>query len=146
MLYIISIVPPPQKRFLKCLSLGIFLEGDFSSGPSGKEFACQCRREKRHGLDPWAEIPWRRKWQPAPESYLENSMDRGAWWATVHGAQSYITEHCIFIKLERDYDKESKYHHQVINITIHIIIFFNNTLMIKEWHIYFLFSKLRMKI
>ena len=57
MLYIIFVVPPPQKRFLKCLSLDIFLEGDFSSGPSGKEFACQCRREKRHGLDPWAEIP-----------------------------------------------------------------------------------------
>ena len=57
MLYIISVVPPPQKRFLKCLSLDIFLEGDFSSGPSGKEFACQCRREKRHGLDLWAEIP-----------------------------------------------------------------------------------------
>ena len=29
---------------------------------------------------------WRRKWQPTPEySCLENSMDRGAWRATVHG-------------------------------------------------------------
>ena len=28
--------------------------------------------------------PWRREWQPTPVSYLENSMDRGAWWATVH--------------------------------------------------------------
>ena len=34
---------------------------------SGKESACQCRRCKRHGFDPWVgKIPWRRKWQPAP--------------------------------------------------------------------------------
>ena len=32
------------------------------------------------GLIP-GKIPWRREWQPTPE----NSMDRGAWWATVHG-------------------------------------------------------------
>ena len=30
-------------------------------------------------------IPWRREWQPTPVFLLENSMDRGAWWATVHG-------------------------------------------------------------
>ena len=30
-------------------------------------------------------IPWRREWLPAQHSCLENSMDRGAWWATVHG-------------------------------------------------------------
>ena len=29
--------------------------------------ACQCRRCKRLGFDPWAgKIPWRRKWQPTP--------------------------------------------------------------------------------
>ena len=32
---------------------------------SGKELACQCRRLKRCGFDPWVrKIPWRRKWQP----------------------------------------------------------------------------------
>ena len=30
-------------------------------------------------------FPWRRKWQPTQCSSLENPMDRGAWWATVHG-------------------------------------------------------------
>ena len=31
---------------------------------SGKEFACQGRRQK---FDPWVgKIPWRRKWQPTP--------------------------------------------------------------------------------
>ena len=29
--------------------------------------------------------PWRREWLSLQYSSLENSMDRGAWWATVHG-------------------------------------------------------------
>ena len=34
---------------------------------SGKETACQCRRCKRQGFNPWVrEIPWGRKWQPTP--------------------------------------------------------------------------------
>ena len=29
---------------------------------------------------------WRRKWQPTPVFLpVENSVDRGAWWATVQG-------------------------------------------------------------
>ena len=32
----------------------------------------------------WEDI-WRRKWQPAPVSCLGNPMDRGGWWAIVHG-------------------------------------------------------------
>ena len=50
---------------------------------SGKEFACQCRRCE---FDFWVgEISWSRKWQPTPVFCLENSMDRGAWRAEVHG-------------------------------------------------------------
>jgi len=33
-------------------------------------------------------IPWNKKWQPTPVfkcSCLGNPMNRGAWWATVHG-------------------------------------------------------------
>ena len=34
---------------------------------NGKELACQCRRRKRHGFDPWVrKIPWRKAWQPTP--------------------------------------------------------------------------------
>ena len=37
------------------------------------------------GFNPWVEkIPWKREWQPIP-SCLGNSLDRGAWWATVCG-------------------------------------------------------------
>ena len=40
---------------------------DFPDGASGKESACQCRRHKRCGFDPWVGmIPWRRKWHPTP--------------------------------------------------------------------------------
>ena len=35
--------------------------------PSGKESACQFRRCRRRGFDPWvSKIPSRRKWQPTP--------------------------------------------------------------------------------
>ena len=45
-----------------------------------------------HGLDPWVEkIPWKRAWQPL--QYLENPMDREAWWGTVHRVkESDMTE------------------------------------------------------
>ena len=55
-------------------------------GASGKEPACQCRKHNSCGFDPWAgKMRWRTKWQPLQCSCLENPMDRGAWWATVHG-------------------------------------------------------------
>ena len=47
---------------------------------SDKESACQCRRYRRLGLDPWVgEIPWRRAWQPTPvflpgESHGQRSL------------------------------------------------------------------------
>ena len=43
----------------------------------------QCRRCE---FDPWVgKTPWGRKWQPTSVSCLENPMDKGAWWVTVHG-------------------------------------------------------------
>ena len=52
---------------------------------SSKESTCQRRKRQRHGFNSWVgKIPWRRKWQPAQYSCLENPMDRGAWQATVH--------------------------------------------------------------
>ena len=38
-------------------------------------------------------IPWRREWQSTLVFLPENPMDRGAWWATVHGVtESDMTE------------------------------------------------------
>ena len=59
----------------------------FPDDASGKEPTCQYRRHKRCGFSPWmGKIPWRRKWQPTPVqcSWLENTTDRKAWWATLH--------------------------------------------------------------
>ena len=55
-------------------------------GASGEEAACQCRRRKRHGFDPWVrKIPWRRKWQPTPVFLPGKSHGSTDWWTTVHG-------------------------------------------------------------
>ena len=47
---------------------------------------------RRHRFDlRVGKIPWRRKWQPIPVFCLGNPVDRGTWWATVHGvAKSWI--------------------------------------------------------
>ena len=50
----------------------------------------QCRRSE---FDPWSgRSPGRRHGYLLQYSCLENSMDRGAWWATVHGVSKSWTE------------------------------------------------------
>ena len=53
-----------------CRELDMTEQLHFSGFPGGacdKESACQCRRCKRRGFDPWVgKIPWRRKWLPTP--------------------------------------------------------------------------------
>ena len=45
------------------------------------------------GFDPWvAKIPWRGNGNPLQYSCLENPMDRGAWWPTVHGMAKSQTQ------------------------------------------------------
>ena len=44
-----------------------------------------CRRCKRCRFDPWVrKISWSRHGNTFQYPCLENPMDRGAWWATVH--------------------------------------------------------------
>ena len=56
---------------------GLLRVWGFPRGSGGKESACQCRRLQ---FDPWL---WRSPREGNGNSCLENSMDRGAWWATV---------------------------------------------------------------
>ena len=67
-----------------------------------------CLRCGSRGFNPWVgKIPWRRKWQPTPvflpgESHgscLENPMDGGAWWITVHGVAKSRTRLSDFTSL-----------------------------------------------
>ena len=47
---------------------------DFPGGASGKECACQCKRPKKCGFNPWVgKILWRKAWQPTPVFSLRKS-------------------------------------------------------------------------
>ena len=53
---------------------------------SGKESTCQCRRHKRCGFNPWSgRSPGGGNGNRLQYPCLENSIDRGARWATVCG-------------------------------------------------------------
>ena len=54
---------------------------------SGKESACNAGDMDTQVQTLVENIPWRRKWQTAPVFFPGKSMDRGAWWATVHGVE-----------------------------------------------------------
>ena len=55
----------------------------FPDGSNSKELAFNARDL---GLIPgWGRSPGEGDGYPLQYSYLENSMDRGAWWTTVHG-------------------------------------------------------------
>ena len=61
----------------------------FPSGTSVKELACQCKKCKRRGVNPSLKYgsgrsPRAGNGNPLQYSFLENPMDRGGWWATVH--------------------------------------------------------------
>ena len=47
-------------------SLGWTHAHQLSGGLSGKQPSCQCRRHKRHGVNPWVRKIWSRKRPPTP--------------------------------------------------------------------------------
>ena len=62
--YLISLCLSFLRYNMEIIIFTVYTMG-FSSGSAGKEPACQCRRYKRYGFDPWVQkIPWRMKWQP----------------------------------------------------------------------------------
>ena len=59
---------------------------------SAKESACQCRKCKRCRFSPWVgRSPGVDNGNPHQDFYLENSMDRGPWQATVHSVSKSQT-------------------------------------------------------
>ena len=70
---------------MKVLLLNQLQARGFPDGAGGKEPACQSKRHKRHGFDPWVgKMPLGGHGNSLQYSCLENLMDRGAWWALVH--------------------------------------------------------------
>ena len=72
----------------------------FPGGSSGKESTCQSKIcEFNLGV---RKIPWRRAWQPLQYSCLENPIDRGAWWATVHSVTKSQTQLNDLVCMQND--------------------------------------------
>ena len=73
----------------------------FPSDSSGKKSACQCKRNKRRGLDPWVrKIPWRRAWQPTPvflprEFHGERSLAGYSLWGRKDSDMTERTWHAV---------------------------------------------------
>ena len=68
------------------------LHGGFPDGSTGKEFTC--RAGDMDSIPGSGRSPGGRNGNPLQYSCLENPMDRGAWWATVHG----VTKSWILLK------------------------------------------------
>ena len=63
---------------------------DFPAGSDGKESAPNAR--DMGSIPGLGRSPGEGNGNPLQYSFLENSMDRGAWWATVHGVTKSHTQ------------------------------------------------------
>ena len=69
----------------------------FPGGTRGEEPACQCRRCKKRGLEPWVQkIPCTRVWQPTPvfppgESYGQRSLVGYSLWGRIESDTTETT-------------------------------------------------------
>ena len=51
-------------------------------------------------FDPWVgKIPWRREWLPTPVFLPSRGLDRGPWWAIIHGVATTKRTVCHFLCL-----------------------------------------------
>ena len=75
---------------------------------SGKESACQCRRHRRRGFDPWVwKIPWRKAWQPflPRKSHGQRRLVGYSLWGhqesgtTEHGENTHTPSHTYLPKV-----------------------------------------------
>ena len=71
----------------------------YPGSASSKEHACQCRRRKRCGFDPWVrKTSWRRARQPSPvflpgESHGQRSLAGYSPWGRKESDTTEVTEH-----------------------------------------------------
>ena len=88
----------------------------------------QCRRQKRHGFDPWVgKIPGEGNGNPLQYSCLECPMDRAAWWAIVRGVSKSRT------RLNQLSMQASSFIHTQI-FTTHYPLFCFLKMQISLWH------------
>ena len=76
-----------------CLGERVGVQGRRGFPGGTKVPACRCRRHKRSSFHPWLErCPGGRHGNLFQYPCLENSTDRGAWQATVHGVTKSQTQ------------------------------------------------------
>ena len=74
---------------------GNLLIGGFPGGSDGKEFVCNAGGPG--SIPGLGRSPGEGNGNPFQYSCLENSMDRGAWWATVHGVYWVLLQKLLYI-------------------------------------------------
>ena len=67
----------------------LYMTVDFPYSSDGKESACNARDPR--SIPGLGRSPGEGNGNPLQYSCLENSMDRGVWWATVHGTTNSRT-------------------------------------------------------
>ena len=72
-----------SNRYLSAFKESFYTDLGFPVGSDGKESACSAGDPG--SIPGWGRSPGEGNGYPLQYSCLENSMDRGAWWATVHG-------------------------------------------------------------
>ena len=95
----------------------------FQGGTSGKEPACQYRRHKRPGFDPWVgKIPWSRKRKPTPVFLPGKFHGQMSQRATVYGVIKSRT--LLNVRARAHTHTHTHTHNRIILVilyTVHII-------------------------
>ena len=103
-------VAPPSS--LAWLQLQEMLWARLPRWLSGKESAYQCRRLRKGKFNSWVgRSPEGGNGNPLQYSCLENPMDRGAWWATLHGvtkSQTWLGTHAQNHQLSWSYTPDQQ--------------------------------------
>ena len=87
----------------------------FPGGSDGKE--SDCNVGDLSSIPGWGRSPGEENGYPLQYSCLENSLARGAWWATVHGiAELDVTER-LTLSLSRQYVKKKPQQPTLIVLT-----------------------------
>ena len=75
-----------EQKDTRVLNTGMSFNRGFTGGANDKEPACQGRRCKRHGFDPWVrKILWRRARQPTPVFFPVKLHEQGSLVGYSHG-------------------------------------------------------------
>ena len=97
--------PLTSPLFVVCFRQELSFFVGIPGGANGKEHACQSKRYKRHGFDPWIrKIPWRRPWQLTAgflpgKSHGQRSLVGYSPWSRKESGVTGASQHASFFHL-----------------------------------------------